>query len=262
MKKIVAILIIALMLLPFLFSEKKIAQASNIQKENSDIPEKDGVYDVPGHSNLKVRVFVHNPKPTPTDQPSLVCNLSDPDSNAVVAPTGWHLPSGNWTYKLNIGSTPSSIGSNLVNIADSAFATWSSSSVGAKVAFVNGGTTGISRKGFDRNNIIAWGRTSGSALAVTYTWYYPSTGLVAEVDTIMNKKYQWSWTAYSADACVNSNTYDAQDILTHELGHWIGLNDEYTSSYVNSTMYGYGSKGEIKKDTLTTGDSAGVSAIY
>ena len=114
---------------------------------------------------------------------------------------------------------------------------------------------------FDGKNIIAWGRASSGTLAVTYTWYYQSTGLVAENDTIFNNRYPWFWNAVN-NTCTDSKSYDAQDILTHEIGHWMGLNDTYTNDYINNTMFGYGSKGEVKKNTLTTGDTQGVQAIY
>jgi len=45
-------------------------------------------------------------------------------------------------------------------------------------------------------------------------------------------------------------------------GHWFGLDDVYDTSYRDATMYGYGSKWEVKKTTLTTGDKAGTFAIY
>ena len=121
--------------------------------------------------------------------------------------------------------------------------------------------TNVNRARYDGQNIIAWGRTNGSALAVTYTWFNQATGYVAEVDTIMNQKFSWFWNATN-NTCTEQNSYDAQNILTHELGHWMGLDDTYDSTYVNNTMYGYGSKGETKKDTLTTGDVSGVNAIY
>ena len=227
--------------------------------KNIDIPEQDGVYDVPGHHELKVRVFVHRigGKPGPTS--TLQCNLSDPDSLTVVDSAGWKLPS-TWTYNLNPSSVPSSVGSSyLSTIAANAFKEW-----GGAVNEVNikrGLDTTINRKGYDGKNIVAWGSASSSALAVTYIWYYPSTGLVAEVDTIMNTKFFWMWSGGSS-TCAWSNAYDAQDILTHELGHWFGLDDEYTSAYVNNTMYGYGSKMDAKADTLTTGDILGVKTIY
>ena len=51
-------------------------------------------------------------------------------------------------------------------------------------------------------------------------------------------------------------------LLTHELGHSMGLNDEYDTTYVDNTMFGYGSMTETKKDTLTTGDIIGVKSLY
>lgn len=236
--------------------------------DNSDVgnpPEQEGTYDVPGHPNLKVRVFIHHPKdvkpsPSPTTTPLLVCP-SDPNSNALVSTTGWKLPS-TWTYTLNTGSVPSSVGSgNIPTIAGNAFTQWVNA-VGGKVTISKTSSdTLVSRAKLDGQDIIAWGRTSGTALAVTYTWYNTSTGLVVEVDTIMNQKFPWFWNVAN-NTCTDQNSYDAQDILTHELGHWMGLDDIYTSAYVDNTMYGYGSKGETKKDTLTSGDIAGVVAIY
>jgi len=227
-------------------------------KEEQEIPEIDGIYDVPDHPNLKVRVFVHGPK---TDL-KLTTACLDPDSTATDSATAWHLPLGNWNYILNTSSVPLSIGAaNLQILAGNAFTTWFQA-INKKVTF-NGtmGNTPI-RASLDGQNSITWGRTQGTALAVTYTWYYKSTGLVVETDTIFNNKFSWSWTPYQKNICGIPNTYDAQDILTHELGHWVGLDDEKTSDFVDNTMYGYGAKGEVKKDTLTTGDINGASGIY
>lgn len=263
-KKIFSISSIVLLSALFLNLAPIMAQKAD-DSFNSDIPEKNGVYDVPNNPKLKVRVFVHQPKvkPEPNSSPVLICSLTDLDSTAPVTPTDWHLPNGRWTYLLNTSSVPTSVGaSNLPLIATSSFNTWSKTT-GNKVTFSLGAKTTIDRKAFDGKNIITWGKTSIQALAVTYTWYYPSTGLVAEVDTIMNNRYAWSWTPYNPqNLCADKNSYDVQNILTHELGHWLGLDDEYSPSYVDNTMYGYGSKAEIKKDTLTTGDIAGISSIY
>ncbi|MCX6766121.1 MAG: hypothetical protein NT136_04150 [Candidatus Moranbacteria bacterium] len=226
------------------------------------IPEQNGVYDVPGHPNLKVRVFVHYPKVKETKP--LQCSYSDPDSTAMVSPAGWELPAGEWKYYLNAGSAPSSVGSSkFSNLTNLSFETWQGTEINAAgVIFKNAGVTTLSKKALDGKNIVAFGSAPGSALGITYIWYYQSTGLAVETDTIMNKKFSWTWTPFSPTACPNLVTYDAQDILTHELGHWVGLDDEYTTIYRNNTMYGYGFKGEINKDTLTTGDIDGVTAIY
>ena len=70
------------------------------------------------------------------------------------------------------------------------------------------------------------------------------------------------WSQMATD-CAYIESYDAQNILTHEIGHWFGLDDEYdATNYQNATMYGYGSKTEVKKNTLTDGDINGLRAIY
>jgi len=255
-KKISIILIVSVVLIGgnFVFAKND---------KNTDIPEQDGVYDVPGHPELKVRVFVHKAgagKPTPA--PEWQCGLSDPDSSAVVDKEVWKLPS-TWTYNLNLSTVPSSINgsANLVTIAKNAFTAWTNE-LKNKVTIVRGTDTLITRKGLDGKNIIIWGTAPGSALGVTYIWYYPSSGEVVELDTILNTKFVWTWSGGNS-TCAYTESYDAQAILTHELGHWFGLDDEYdTANYRNATMYGYGFKMDAKADTLTAGDIDGVKAIY
>lgn len=243
----------------------------------SALPEQAGLYAVPGHPNLMLRVFVYhgkpdgvgNGKPAPA-APTLVCQstaVADPNSTAVVPGAGWTLPSS-WTYNLNLASVPSAVGSsNLVTVADNGFDAWLGvSDVNAAVNITRGSDTLITRAQYDGQNIVTWGRTSGSALATTYIWYNTTTHVAVEIDTIMNQKFTWYWsnpTSWPANqTCAYSGVYDAQNILTHELGHTFGLDDTYTSPYVNNTMYGYGSKGETKKNTLTTGDASGVAVLY
>jgi hypothetical protein len=83
--------------------------------------------------------------------------------------------------------------------------------------------------------------------------------------------FNWSYTTpipvsvdYS-DPSNNSNyagTYDIRNIMTHEAGHWIMLGDLYNNGDSFLTMYGYGSLGELKKDTLGKGDVIGVRKAY
>jgi len=42
----------------------------------------------------------------------------------------------------------------------------------------------------------------------------------------------------------------------------VGLDDLYGSVDRDLTMYGYGDKDELKKDTLSNGDKLGMAAIY
>jgi hypothetical protein len=258
-----------------------ILPASAAPKDNGSLPETEGTYDVAGHPNLKLRVHVyrdHNEKNAARSQakpgqtvPNLVCTSTaamDPDSTAVTSPTGWKLPSGTWTYQLNLGSVPATVGAgNLATIAANSYSAWTSASgdLSSVVTFARGSDTTTARAQRDGKNIVTWGAASG-ALAIAYTWYDQSTGVAIEVDTIFAKNVTWYWSDPSTwplgQACAYSGVYDAQNILTHELGHTIGLDDHYDASYINNTMYGYGSKGEVKKDTPSTGDVSGVNALY
>ena len=234
-------------------------------------PEQEGTYDVPGHPNMKVRVFIHHKKekpagnpgkpgqPSPTPIPQLNCNLSDPGSNALDGLTGWHLPN-TWQYSLNPASAPATIGSaNFATISQNSVTAWTQA-INNNVNVERGADTTVNRARFDGTNIVTWGRTSGSALGVAYTWYYTDTHEVAEVDTILNKSYPWSWSG--EPVCAYPGSYDAQNILTHEVGHWFGADDMYASEYEHNTMFGYGSPEEAKKDTLTNGDKTAISSIY
>jgi len=232
--------------------------------KNLDIPEQGGIYDVPGHPELKLRIFVYHTKPDkpgkPTPpSPQEVCNLSDPDSNILVASAEWKLPS-TWKYRLNTSSVPLTVGANNLSlIASNAYKQWTDA-IKNKVTITKDSNTIVDRAVLDGQNIITWGQAPGSALAVSYIWYNRITKVATEVDTIMNTKFTWYWS--QDQNCAYQGVYDAQDILTHELGHTMGLDDMYTDEYANHTMYGYGSKGEVKKDTLTQGDIIGVRNIY
>ena len=86
----------------------------------------------------------------------------------------------------------------------------------------------------------------------------------------MNSRVTWTWKNPSTllppltvdNSCGDLKKYDAQDILTHEIGHWLGLDDIYDSTQKDLTMYGYGRKGELKKNTLETGDILGIQSLY
>ena len=262
MKKIFSFLS-SLLLFTIIAISFSVQQSSAVS--NLPIPEKNGDYPDPEHPGIRVRVFVHEPKQgKPEQNPSLVCS-SDPDSVNNTAAANWHLPSA-WTYRLNPSSVPQSVGgNNLQPIASNAFAQWTNAltSSSSKPNITKGADTNVNKQAYDAQNVIAWGRTSGTALGVTYIRYNTTTGTVVDVDTIMNQKFTWSWNGGGSAVCANENSYDAQNILTHELGHWMGLDDMYDSSlYANNTMYGYGAKGEVKKDTLTTGDAQGLQSIY
>lgn len=117
-----------------------------------------------------------------------------------------------------------------------------------------------------KNEILFGGTINGdtSIIAVTYTWYNVRKQIV-EFDMVLDAvDYNWGDTSASG-----SSVMDVQNIVTHELGHGLGLADLYpTNRNFNSntwplqTMYGYASNGETLKRDLASGDIAGIQYLF
>jgi hypothetical protein len=113
------------------------------------------------------------------------------------------------------------------------------------------------------------------AIGITYFWRTASTfGYhLVEVDTALNtiSAYKWwqttgvedpdsaSWPTSQTSAAYD---VDVQNIMTHEAGHWLVLDDLYDEASESLTMYGYASQNELQKRSLEAGDKAGIKAIY
>jgi len=159
-----------------------------------------------------------------------------------------------------------------------AFQTWDEASTA--LHYVCYDTTDLVAGVKDGKNVVSWGAITKypNAIAVTYIWYNMLKHIV-EVDTVMNVDLLWSVTPCSIDqelsgkaianltryadlANIEPGSFDVQNIMTHEAGHWIMLGDLYNSKDSKLTMYGYGSEGELIKDTLGYGDELGVERVY
>ena len=125
---------------------------------------------------------------------------------------------------------------------------------------------------YDGYNVVGWGDLSQypGAIAVTVVWYLLGTGWILDCDVVLNNESSLMWT--QADIgnsdpdtqVIDGPGYDVdiQNIMTHESGHWLQLNDLYEEVGMEQTMYGYASDGELKKRSLEDGDLAGIRYIY
>ncbi|MDX1745716.1 MAG: matrixin family metalloprotease [Halobacteriales archaeon] len=100
---------------------------------------------------------------------------------------------------------------------------------------------------------------SEGAIAVTIVWGVfrgpPSSREIVEWDQVYDQvDYDWSDTG-------TVGKMDFENINTHELGHAVGM-DHPDDSCTEETMYAYAEPGETKKQSLESGDKAGVNELY
>lgn len=99
-----------------------------------------------------------------------------------------------------------------------------------------------------------WGFTAGAAGASL--WIPTPPGQPLEVDLALNTA-DFTWRLGGGDA-FESSLLDPVAVLTHELGHWLGLShspDPYASMYFASLPLGLGA-------TLAGDDVAGICSLY
>lgn len=100
-----------------------------------------------------------------------------------------------------------------------------------------------------------WGATSyGSTGPVGVTAISYSGSTIVGCNADFN-------TYFSFSTSPSSSQYDVQSVALHEFGHWLTLNDLYSSSDSAKTMYGYASEGQTKR-SLSKDDIDGIVYIY
>ncbi len=234
---------------------------------------------------LSLRVFVHYPKghgPAIERDSIPVCSSTSQvncEDYSIATTNGnpirWDNPTGirYWvTLNYNKKKSPQLAQSDPLAAIQASFRTWEVVSDAGLRYDYQGNLDKANLGGrMDGKNVVGWKAIKGTAIAITYVWYYTATGRIAEFDMAFNNTFPWSYTPPTGIDSIDyddpdnsgaAGTYDLQNIGTHEAGHTLMLNDLYNTAQAYLTMYGYGSTAELKKDSLANGDVLGVQAIY
>lgn len=94
---------------------------------------------------------------------------------------------------------------------------------------------------------------SGGLVAITPVDFVPNTGEILDADILFNGKN------YTFSTDLTGGTFDIQNVATHEVGHFIGLDH---SAVVGATMNPFANTGDTRLRSLEQDDIAGASAIY
>jgi hypothetical protein len=211
-------------------------------------------------------------KPQPT-----TANCSpDGSTHNQFAVTGWKTAASTATLvtssiptTIKTGTDPSAVPSGTASSSDvnsamqNAFNAWHRADARApSITVATDNTSTQSRQSADRHDELLFGRVSGNAIAVTYTWRW-TDGLI-ESDTVFSRTLGWAIipdTDRAAGGCYpNWPWYDVGDIATHEFGHTYGLDHAQTDRF--ETMYVYGYTGETLKRSPADGDTTGLDSLY
>ncbi len=176
--------------------------------------------------------------------------------------TGYKFGSSALAYKTKTSTFPTYLASADVQAAiNAAFSTVDAAT--AKALFTNGGATTAAINKKDGTNTIGFASMNSGTVGMAYAWYNSKTKTIVEFDIALSTAYTWATNAGKTGDCGGSTTaFDIQDIMTHEVGHPVGLNDVTATGDSAQSMYGYGAKGELYKRDLAGGDKKGVTTLY
>lgn len=154
---------------------------------------------------------------------------------------------------------------DFVPAIDSSFRTWRNVE-GSKIEFVGVGCSKIVRNENDGvNNVIFiesdW-QFGAAAIAITRNFYVSGeaarSGQILDSDILLNGADHFFSTKNEP------GTHDVQNILTHEIGHFLGLGHEGPTGQENedAVMFAVAKTNEFKKRVLHPNDTAGLLAGY
>lgn len=111
----------------------------------------------------------------------------------------------------------------------------------------------------DGTNVVTWRKFSPEVIGAAVICFDRSGKVIRDADLALNATQHWERMATEAES---RHSHDIQAIYTHELGHWLSLEDLYTKESTRQTMHGGTQYEEFHKRTLARGDVVGVQKAY
>ena len=157
-------------------------------------------------------------------------------------------------WKLQSAGSKDITDNSHVPAIEHAFQSWEDVT-GSRVRFQYQGKTGSKNPSgpdhlvmFDENNGTGYFPAGSGVVALTPLSYDTGTGQILDADILFNGR---AW-QFSTDR--TPGTFDVQDVLTHEIGHFIGLDH---SPLLTASMWPYVSPNEWLHRSLSGDDMAG-----
>jgi hypothetical protein len=188
-----------------------------------------------------------------------------------------YQPNSCFHYSVNYQGSDNVLLDDLLDIVNASFSAWQQVNC-SFFHFVETEPTSVDRAEFNQNkgnvNLLVWRETeedwhvdqnhNTNTIALTSVTYDTNTGDMLDADIEFNGAY---FDFGNAENPGSSDIVDLQTVITHEIGHTIGLDDLYDAIDSASTMYGMdihrsdGSPTTDKRD-LAEDDIAGLCYLY
>ena len=121
--------------------------------------------------------------------------------------------------------------------------------------------------GFDADNSASNGvylirdwELAESSLAVTVATYESRSGKMVDTDILVNANHPFADMPEDEEPQQKSRAYDLRGVMTHEMGHVLGLGESYDVRM--ATMWPNISRGETHQRDLDPDDESGVQVAY
>jgi hypothetical protein len=134
--------------------------------------------------------------------------------------------------------------------ADAAALTWNRA--GSRLQIRKFSTIVTAGQAQDGKSVVSYGPIAGSTLGETRTWYNTTTHVVAESDIKISSSFPMTIGG-------TPTTYDVVSVLTHEFGHFCGL--DHVSDRTQTMYPGMPPDCDIYR-TPCEGDVRGLKALY
>ena len=100
---------------------------------------------------------------------------------------------------------------------------------------------------------------ANGALAITVITFDAHAKEILDADVVLNGEHGFEFFDHDARD-EGMSTYDLQNVLTHELGHLLGLGEDMND--VDATMYAFSQPGETGKRDLEVVDKDSIASLY
>lgn len=203
--------------------------------------------------------------------PSEPCVLPDPEADPPEHFLAWRRPCSGIALSVAAPSDDLSE-AEMYDILERSIATWEAvdcegQAIGVDLATLEEQSTCTEPlyrdDGGNVNTIMFvqdWGERmyDPAAFAVTTVWHRRTTGEILDVDMEVNER-RGPYGICPPDGCRDARTVDLENVLTHELGHYLGL--AHTTD-PTATMFASAVAGETSKRDLARDDVEGICAVY